>query len=758
MRIALNFIASIGLILFSANNISYLITGRSFDESSIYQLVYGFDAVNWKIFGGILFASIMLFILTIFTLLYFNRVLELLRIGIFKWIFVAPLLIIYIFTNSVTDTIAKAVGAYWGPESVKTNEEYENRFKSVARDVVPTRNVVFIYLESFERTFFDSGLFPGLVPNLSRLEKSSDHFINIEGLTSAEWTVGGMVASQCGVPLVTPIGSSNSMGRVGSFLPGAFCLGDFLSRNGYQLEYLGGAPKEFAGKDKFYLSHGFNVVSGLNELHHNDEPKSEWGRYDEYTLGDVLDRYKDLLSTGKNFGLFALTLDTHAPNGFLSPLCGDLKYLDGADAMLNAVHCNDRIVGKFIEDLRSVPGGEDTLIVVGSDHLSMRNTATAKLEKTDRKNLLMVFNGSSDAGEAVDSRGTTLDVGATVLDYLTEGKIDALGLGRSLRNSQLETLIKEQGSSAAVVKKIEEWRRPLLSYWKIEDSSVAGFSVDADMNVNLGKLSFIGPVLLDLSAEHANEVVLDGAQKRFADAVFGKKEAIIIDKCISISNFLNYHVGKGNICYLFVDKDGIIHSETLKEDKKYHINNLKNTSDLPTVIKERLAFVAVTGVLPENFHVTTDVFKNIDKLEVISSGFDSGDFSEILIGNQMLKYEFGRGLNIISVSKNGDLELVGSIDGCVDMTSISNRSLSNIDLKAGSYIGVVFDTLNCGVPGILSEISDRIGLEGLKNLNFRAPYVFLADNGKIIEFLGVAGEKLSVRNRYPEQLEIAKVH
>ena len=66
--------------------------------------------------------------------------------------------------------------------------------------------------------------------------------------------MGSFVASQCGIKLITPLGSENFMdsGRLlGGYLPGAMCIGDHLRASGYKLEYMGGADINFAGKNEF---------------------------------------------------------------------------------------------------------------------------------------------------------------------------------------------------------------------------------------------------------------------------------------------------------------------------------------------------------------------------------------------------------------------------------------------------------------------------------------------------------------------------
>ena len=109
------------------------------------------------------------------------------------------------------------------------------------------RNIVWIYGESLERTYLDPQVFPDLMPHLSRLAEQAADFRGIASPEGSGWTIAGLVSSMCGVPLTTARGDENAMGRMGRFLPGAYCLGDYLKQQGYRLHFSGGADAAFAG-------------------------------------------------------------------------------------------------------------------------------------------------------------------------------------------------------------------------------------------------------------------------------------------------------------------------------------------------------------------------------------------------------------------------------------------------------------------------------------------------------------------------------
>lgn len=178
------------------------------------------------------------------------------------------------------------------------------------------KNIVWIYGESLERTYFDEQVFPGLMPNLRALATEAVDVRNLASTEGSGWTIAGMVASMCGVPLTTAPGDENSMDRMGMFLPEARCLGDYLKDQGYRNHYVGGADASFAGKGRFLSSHGFDVVHDVHHFHDKGVAQkhfSAWGVHDDVLLDDAWDSFQTLSRAGQPFMLTTLTMDTHHP-------------------------------------------------------------------------------------------------------------------------------------------------------------------------------------------------------------------------------------------------------------------------------------------------------------------------------------------------------------------------------------------------------------------------------------------------------------
>ncbi len=154
--------------------------------------------------------------------------------------------------------------------------------------------------------------------NWARLNEGLD-FSHTQQLPGTDYTIAGMVASQCGIPLFAPF-KGNASVSVSSFFPQNICLGDILKNSGYQNYFVQGANLRFAGKDVFLKSHGFDHLYGSEELKSvvaDPHYRNDWGFYDDTVLDEAWKKFEELSRSGQRFSLFTLTVDTHHPDGFL---------------------------------------------------------------------------------------------------------------------------------------------------------------------------------------------------------------------------------------------------------------------------------------------------------------------------------------------------------------------------------------------------------------------------------------------------------
>lgn len=362
------------------------------------------------------------------------------------------------------------------------------------------KNIVFIYAESLEKSYFDTAIFPNLVPELSELLKGENvtEFTNIIQTTGSNYTIAGTTSTQCAIPLFTTSGG-NSMDGIDKFYPKAVCVGDVLKKDGYSLTMMQGSSLKFSGIGKFYSTHSFEKVLGREELQNKLQDKkylNGWGLYDDSLLDMAYNEFESLGSSKEPFALFLHTLDTHHPNGHLSKSCSKDLYLDGKNEILNTVKCSDKLISKFIKKVQSSKYADNTLIVITSDHLAMRNTASKQLSKVkERRNLFVVLGPSNTQHEVVEKIGTPFDEAATALSFV--GINTDLGLGRNLREkSSIYPLFEDFD------KRLNQWKNHILSFWQFPKMSDS-LTIDLKkMSLNMGENSYKLPVLFKVLDEN----------------------------------------------------------------------------------------------------------------------------------------------------------------------------------------------------------------------------------------------------------------
>ena len=405
---------------------------------------------------------------------------------------------------------------------------YKEPAKSIPN---PKLNLVYIYGESLERTYFDNDAFPDLAPELGALKNEGLDFSHTSQLPGTDYTIAGMVASQCGIPLFAPF-EGNASASVSSFFPQNICLGDILKNSGYANYFVQGANLRFAGKDVFLKSHGFDHLYGAEELKSTvADPtyRNDWGFYDDTVLDAAWDKFEALSRAGERFSLFTLTVDTHHPDGFISRTCNRKAYkFDGkVNQSFSAVGCSQEHIAAFINKIKASPWFKNTVIVVSSDHLAMNNTAWKYLNQQDRSNLFFVIRGDQPQQDTLAVKRNSMDNGATVLDIL--GGDNFIGLGRSSLSGQSlsEVFLNMKEKTLA-------WKPDIIRLWNFP-KEMKDFIVDRDKNtIAFSGSQFRLPLLLRVSDARVEPLPESeySAPLRFQLADFAPRDNFVwVDRC-----------------------------------------------------------------------------------------------------------------------------------------------------------------------------------------------------------------------------------
>lgn len=703
------------------------VSGNGLDASVIYHMSTGLEGVGLADYEGYIVKWISILVLSAVALSLLLKYLSsrwprprygnfLLALS-FSGLFLNPLLVDGY--GQYSQLRAFAEGLEFNVNENPGLGELENLFAIPSADDLESlkKNIVFIYLEGLESNYFDTNTFGELAPNLRELSKKAVRFTGIEMPLFARWTTAGIVASQCGVPLI-PLGNANVNDLRGfdQFLPGATCIGDLLPKAGYHTEYIGGASLTFAGKGDFLATHGYKKRWGVEELRKQlprDTPRVVWGYNDDVVFDFAEQRFIDLYEKESPFLLSVLSLDTHPPSGFISPECIRKGLTQGDDSILDAVRCTDYIASRLIRSILKHDQAKNTIVVVMSDHLAHPNSQRNKLEAIEPRNLLFwVFDGSSETGHEISKPGNSYDVGATVL-AMAGSKSSRLGFGVDLLGHRNSTI-----SDALIEDNLQQ-----LSgfFWRPVDLEGELKILAEQPSLKWSGRTFSLPLSVTFNESYSAESLYWQTPLNSLLVRLTRPNSMIIDSCGWIDEgsesewCLYYHDRKGEYSWEYFPEPGVsgVH------------------------IKSRLSGTAKAN--PWSFN---------KQINIVSSGGPKG-FSGMFYGGE--EKAFQRGLNLVRIDAEG-VEMVATYDPCgkksdkadaAEFVSLSKRA-------SGTTLLAVKGTLGCAGRGH-TELSGLLDAKVLQSLKPGQPYVGIID-GKgraLMEKSGSRGKRVRHRLAMP---------
>jgi len=345
------------------------------------------------------------------------------------------------------------------------------------------RNLIYIFLESMETSFFSHDLGGALdynvIPELYDLAARNTNFshnTDIGGwpvVTNATWTIASLVSQTSGVPLSIPL-QRNTYGKNSAFLPGITNLQDILNANGYYQTVMFGSDGNFAGRDQYYYQHNTDVVYDLFSARRAGIVPNDyhvwWGMEDMYLFEYAKRELPKIAAKDQPFSFTMLTVDTHHVNGYYCGLCQN-RYSEQYE---NVYSCSSQQVYDFVDWLQQQDFYENTTIIICGDHASMdaayfeRNVAP----DYDRHIYNCILNAPVNTENNSNRVFTPMDMFPTTLAALgCDIQGDRLGLGTNLY-SDLPTIAEQQSL---------EWLNSELE--KSSDYYINNFVVDKKTKV-----------------------------------------------------------------------------------------------------------------------------------------------------------------------------------------------------------------------------------------------------------------------------------
>ncbi len=285
-------------------------------------------------------------------------------------------------------------------------------------------NLIMIFLESMDFQFVNNPDFINLTPSLNRY---SERFTLLKNHISTEnATMPAIISNLCGIVPDYSMGN-DTLSNEEFIYKNLACFTDILRSAGYYQVYMGGADSSFAGKRDFLRQHGYHEIFGWeywanNETYKDDENHSYWGLYDSDLFEEAILKMEKLKSLSP-FNLTLLTLNTHLP-GFFSNSCSGYVE-DTADStnrdMLNAIHCSDKALGRYLDWLDKNGFFENTTIVIAGDHKMFTHEITHAIlgdKIEDQRIFGMLYSPNNNLPKVIDERTAPYDMASTIPELL----------------------------------------------------------------------------------------------------------------------------------------------------------------------------------------------------------------------------------------------------------------------------------------------------------------------------------------------------
>lgn len=320
------------------------------------------------------------------------------------------------------------------------------------------RNLIYIFMESMETTFFSEAeggaLKTNVIPELYALARDNVNFSPSDSVggffspSGTTWTIASMVAQTSGVPLKTPVGmDKNAYGLEGAHLPGITSLTDILKENGYTQQLMVGSDATFGGRLQYFTSHGIDkVLDYYTAIEDGIIPEDHfvwWGMEDHYLYDYAQQALLELAAGEEPFAFTMLTVDTHHVSGYVCSLCGS----EHSEQYENVYSCASRQLNGFVKWLQQQDFYSNTTVIIVGDHPSMDADYMNRRvgSSFDRRMYNCILNAPVTDENTKNRQAATMDMFPTTLAALgctIEG--DRLGLGTNLF-SGVPTLMEQLG-------------------------------------------------------------------------------------------------------------------------------------------------------------------------------------------------------------------------------------------------------------------------------------------------------------------------
>ena len=281
---------------------------------------------------------------------------------------------------------------------------------SKLKNYVQKRNVVILYLESFNTNYTKKGgsHFKDLTPNIDLFIEKSVLFSNYFNAVSP--THNSIFSSWCGI---FPELHDNYVRENPDYTKSLTCFSDILNSLGYTQKFFFGHGSWYGGITLFLKNHSYEQVTELSHIEREFpamvKNKHIWGIQDT-DLSRYVIRQVEQVENNQPFNIGAFYINTHPPF-FTAPDCPKYVLDNTSKLHLQSIHCVDHAVGMILQTLKKRGLMGNTVVVVvgdtpGHDHekgqfLSYNRTLLAVYSPNLKPGINKTVSYSPDLGPTI---------------------------------------------------------------------------------------------------------------------------------------------------------------------------------------------------------------------------------------------------------------------------------------------------------------------------------------------------------------------
>jgi phosphoglycerol transferase MdoB-like AlkP superfamily enzyme len=269
-------------------------------------------------------------------------------------------------------------------------------------------NVVLVILESFsDRLIEPLGGLRGITPRLNGFCKEGITFSSFYSTGNrSDKGISSLIASYPALIKASSIlFSPDKMKKLD-------CLPTYFSKHGYDLSFFYGGDVNFYNQKMLMIQAGVKKIVSQTEFPGKIAHLQNWGVPDQYLYDRM---FQDLCKNKQPFLSIVYNISSHEP--FDIP--ANFKRISGDDRKyLNSVAYADSCLGHFIDQLKSSPMWDNTLVIITADHTT-REPGPVSIAEPENYHIPMLWiGGAVDTTMVVKNICMQTDLGPTLAQQM----------------------------------------------------------------------------------------------------------------------------------------------------------------------------------------------------------------------------------------------------------------------------------------------------------------------------------------------------